>query len=191
MPLSSLTLALLLFQAPGDGWAMVQGTREVKKLYWELFETTEIWIRLIPEDPDGKPPLVNLIFQAFFPGRAERDPYTGLPRDPKGPPARIVVQAQPLPLTVIRELSLRLVIDGRRIDLTGPTSRYRNLPCLVANGDCAPNAVEAELEPSALRSLIAATSVRGEALGFPIKLTDADRTALAEFATRIGLPPGK
>jgi hypothetical protein len=191
MPLGSLTLALRLFQAPGDGWAMVQGTREVKKLYWELFETTEVWIRLIPEDPDGKPPLVNLIFQAFFPGRAERDPYTGLPRDPKGPPARIVVQAQPLPLTLIRELSLRLVIDGRRIDLTGPTSRYRNLPCLVASEDCVPNAVEAELEPSTLRSLIAATSVRGEALGFPIKLTDADGAVLAEFATRIGVPPGK
>jgi hypothetical protein len=191
MPLGSLTLALLLFQAPGNGWAMVQGTREVKKLYWDLFETTEMWTRLIPEDPDGKPPLASLIFQAFFPGRAERDPYTGLPRDPKGPPARIVVQAQPLPLTVIRELSLRLVIDGRRIDLTGPTSRYRNLPCLVATEDCVPNAVEAELEPSTLRSLIAATSVSGEALGFPIKLADADRAALAEFATRIGVPPDK
>jgi len=192
MPLSSLTLAPLLFQAPGDGWAMVQGNREVKKLYWELFETTEIWTRLIPEDPDGKPPLVSLIFQAFFPGRAERDPYNkGLPRDPKGPPARIVVQAQPLPLTVIRELSLRLVVDGRSIDLTGPTSRYHNLPCLVASEDCVPNAVESELEPSTLRSLIAATSVSGEALGFPIKLADADRAALADFATRIGVPPDK
>ena len=190
MPLGSLTLALLLFQGPGNGWAMQPGTREVKRLYWELFETTEVWLRLIPEDPDGKPPLVNLVFQAFFPGRAERDPYTGLPREPKGPPARIVLQAQPLPLTMIRELTLRLVIDGKTIDLTAPASHYRLLGCLGASDDCAQNAVEADLEPSTLRSLVAATTVRGEALGFPIKLTDADRAALAEFATRIGVSEG-
>lgn len=190
MPLCSLTLALLLLQGPGNGWAMVPGTREVKRLYWELSETTEVWLRLIPEDPDGKPPLVNLIFQAFFPGRAERDPYTGLPREPKGPPARIVLRAQPLPLTMIRELTLRLVIDGKTMDLTGPASHYRLLPCLGASDDCAQNAVEADLEPSTLRSLAAATTVRGEALGFPIKLTDADRAPLAEFATRIGVSEG-
>jgi hypothetical protein len=79
-----------------------------------MFQTTEIWLRLIPEHSEGKPPLVNLIFKAFFPGRAERDPYTGLPREPKGPPARLVLVAQPLPLTVIRELSLRLVATARR-----------------------------------------------------------------------------
>jgi hypothetical protein len=77
--LGSLPLALLLLQAPGDGWALVQDTRQVKRLYWDLFQTTEVWLRLIPEDPDGKPPLVNLIFQAFFPGRADwssrRCPY--------------------------------------------------------------------------------------------------------------------
>jgi hypothetical protein len=186
--LGSLPLALLLFQGPGDGWALVPGTREVKRLYWDLFQTTEVWVRLVPENPDGKPPLVSLVFQAFFPGRAERDPYSGLPREPKGPPARLVVQAQPLPLTVIRDLSLRLFVDGKTVELTGPASRYRSLPCLVASDDCSPNAVEAELEPSLFRSLITARTVGGEALGFPVKLAEADRQAMAEFATRIGLP---
>jgi hypothetical protein len=187
--LGSLPLVLLLCQGPGDGWVVAQGpTREVKRLYWDLFQTTEVWVRLVPEDPNGKPPLLNLVFQAFFPGRAERDPYSGLPRQPKGPPARLVLQAQPFPLTMIRELSLRLVIDGKTVELTGPASRYRNLPCLVATEDCSPNAVEAELEPTILRSLIAARAVGGQALGFPIKLTEADRLALTEFATRIDLP---
>ena len=90
MMLSSLLVGLLLVQGSGDGWALVHDTRQVKRLYYDLFQTTEIWVRLIPEDSEGKPPLVNLIFQAFFPGRAERDPYTGLPREPKGPPARLV-----------------------------------------------------------------------------------------------------
>lgn len=188
MALWSLSLAVLLLQGPGDGWAFVQTPpRELKSVYWELFQTTEVWLHLIPEDPDGKPPLVNLVFQAFFPGRAERNPYSGLLREPKGPPARLVLKAQPLPLTIVRELSLRLVIDGRTVDLAGPDNRYRNLPCLVATEGCTPYAVEAELEPSILRSLITARAVRGEVLGFPIELTEADQLAVAEFAKRIGL----
>jgi hypothetical protein len=188
LALYSLSLLIVLLQAPGDGWALVHApAREVRRLYWELAQMTEVWVRLIPEDPDGKPPLVNLVFQAYYPGRAGRDPYTGLPQEPKGPPARLAVRAEPLPLTVIRELSLRLVIDGKRFDLTGPGSRYRNLPCLVSSEDCVPNAVEAELDPSILRSLIAAKTVQGQALGFPVTLTGPDLLALTEFASRIGL----
>jgi hypothetical protein len=188
LALCSSAVVLLLLQAPGDGSALVPlPLREVKRLYWDLFQTTEIWLRLIPENPEGKPPLVSLVFQAFFPGRAERDPYSGLPREPKGPPARLALRAQPLPLTLIRELSLRLVIDGKRVELTGPASRYRNLPCLVATDDCTPNAVEAELQPSILRALIMARTVRAEALGFPVELTGADQVALTDFVTRIGL----
>ena len=86
MALSSVLLGVLLFQGPGDGWANVPDARQVKRLYWDLFKTTEIWVRLIPETPGGKPPLVNLIFQAFYPGVPARDPYTGQPREPKGPP---------------------------------------------------------------------------------------------------------
>jgi hypothetical protein len=182
-----LPLAALLFQAPGDGWAIVQAPpREVKRLYWDLFQTTEIWLRLIPENPDGKPPLVSLIFQAFFPGRAERNPYSGLPQWPKRAPARLALRAQPLPRTVIRELSLRLQIDGDTFDLTTP-GRYTNRPCFVATEDCSPNAVEAELEPSILRSLISARTAGGQALGFQVRLTGADQAALADFAARIGI----
>src|SRR2546422_1862801 len=111
MALSSLLLGILLFQGPGDGWVLVPGTRQVRRLYWDLFQTTEVWLSLIPEDPAGKPPLVSFIFQAFFPGPAERDPYSGLPREPKGPPARLVLRAPALPLTVISQLTLRLERD--------------------------------------------------------------------------------
>ncbi len=54
-----------------SGWAFTQAQpREVGRLYWELVPETEIWVRLIPEDPDGRAPLVNLVFRAFYPGRA-------------------------------------------------------------------------------------------------------------------------
>ena len=171
-----------------SGWATTQAQpREVRMTYWELVPQIEIWVRLIPENEDGSPPLVNLVFHAFYPGRAERDPYSGRPRWPTGAPARLTVSAEPLPLTLIRELSLQLEIDGKTIDLTGPNARYRNLPCLIATDDCAPNAVEAELEPSILRALLAANSVRGKALGFPIRLVAADQAAVRAFAARVGL----
>jgi hypothetical protein len=160
---------------------------DVRRIYWELVPETEVWVRLIPEDPEGRPPLVNLVFHAFYPGRADRDVYSGLPQWPRGAPARLTVSAEPLPLTVIRELSLRLVIDGETFDLTGPNSRYRNLPCLVASSDCTPNAIEAELSPSLLRSVATARSVGGQALGFPITLVAADQLAVSGFLVRAGL----
>ncbi len=184
----ALSLMLLLLQVPGDGWAIQSSpAREIRRLYWEIFQTTEIWVRIVPEHPDSRSPLVGLIFQAFFPGPAKRNPYSGLPEEPQGPPSRLVLEAQPLPLTVIRELSLRLDVDGKTLDLTAPGSNYRNLPCLVATDNCVPNAVEIELEPGVLRSLITARSARGEALGFPIRLAEADQAALGRFAARIGL----
>ena len=176
-------------QAPDRGWG-VTGVmpREVSRIYWDLLRTTEVLVRVIPVGPDGKPLRVDLVFQAFFPGRETRDWSTGRPQWPKGRPGRLAVTAQAFPMTfVIPELSLRLVIDGTSIDLTAPGSRYRNIPCLITTEDCAPNGVEADLEPSVLASLIAARSVQGQALGFPFELAKADTEVLGEFAARIGL----
>lgn len=184
-----LAVPIVIAALPQSAWALTQAPpREVRRLYWELVPETEIWVRLIPEDAQGKPPLVNLVFHAFYPGRAERDPYTGLPQWPKGPPARLTVSAEPLPQVVIRDLSLRLAIDGRTVDLTGPNSHYRNLPCAVPDSECSSNAVEADMEPSLLRSVVTARSVGGDALGFPIKLVAADQLALTEFVAKTGLP---
>ena len=156
--------------------------------YWELVPEIEIWVRLIPEHADGSPPLVNLVFHAFYPGRAKRDPYSGRPQWPTGPPARLTVSAEPLPRTVIRELSLQLEVDGRTIDLTGPGSRYRNLPCFIASEDCVPNGVEARFGPVVIvRSRAAAKSVGGRALGFPVRLVAADQAAITAFAAKVGL----
>jgi hypothetical protein len=184
MALTSLALIVLCLQTPVHGWGIAQvPPGEVKRIYWELLQTTEVLVRLVPADPDGKPVRVDLVFQAFFPGRPER--IGAAMQWPKGRPARLTVAAQAFPATfVIPELSLRLVMDGATVDLTGAAGRYRHLlPC----PDCTPNGVEADLEPAMLQSLITARSVEGQALGFPIRLTPADQTVLADFAARIGL----
>ena len=177
-------LAALLTQS---GWALAGAKpREVGRTYWELIPEMEVWLRLVPEDAEGKPTLVNLVFHAFFPGRAKREPYSLLPQWPKGEPARLTLSAEPPTLTMIRELILRLVIDDRTIDLTAP-GKYRTLPCLVATDDCWPNAVEAELDAAVLRSLASAKSVTGVALGFPIRLAGADQDAIRAFAAKAGI----
>jgi hypothetical protein len=179
---------LLLPQGPGSGWAMVDAPpRNVRRLYWELQETTEVWVRLTPRNADDGEPLVNLVFQAFFPGRAARDPYTALPQWPAGVPARMVIRAEPLPLTVIRALSPRLVLDGHSFNLAEPSSRFSILPCGAGSEDCTPNTVEAGLDASLLRALTVARTVEGDVLGFPIQLDAADQRALAEFAARAGV----
>jgi hypothetical protein len=188
----ALSSLIPLAQAPSAGWVMAPAPpREVRRLYWELQETTEVWMRLTPGDPNGAPPLLSLVFQAFFPGRARRDPYTAVPQWPTGSPARMVVRVEPFPLTAIRALSLQLTLDGHAFNLTGPGSRYTILPCGAGGCDgCAPNIVEAELDPALLRALIVARTVAGEALGFPIQLTSADQRALGEFAERAGVRTG-
>lgn len=179
MSISALLLAALL-QAPGDGWAFVHDTGKVKTLYWELFDTTEVWLRLIPHGASGEAPLQNLIFQAFFPGK-----------QPKGRPARLVVRALPLPLTIVREPMLRFSVDGKALDLTADPSRFRYLYPVCSSEDfwCPANGVEAELDPVLLGSMLIARSVVGEGLGFPFRLTAEDQRLLYEFAGRAGLGP--
>ena len=186
MTLIGIPLSLfLLLQSPGAGWVMAPTPpREVRRLYWELQETTEVWVRLTPGDPNAAPPLLSLVFQAFFPGRAQREAYSLLPQWPKGAPARLVVRVEPFPLTTVRDLTLRLELDGYSFDLTSPGSRYAMLSC---GDDCAPNAIEVDLDPTLLRALVAARTIRGEALGFPIQLTAADQRALGDFADRTGI----
>lgn len=172
--------------------SQVQGApREVRRIYWELLKTSEVLVQLIPEVPDGKRPLVSLTFRADFPGAAKRNPYDGLPEWPAGPPARVTLTAEPLPMVLIKELALRLEIDGRAVNLTPPGGRYRNIPCLVTSADCAPYGVEAEIDPALLRTLVEARTVEGLALGFPVRLTKNDLAAVGEFASRVSLAPGR
>ena len=80
----------------------------------------------------------------------------------------------------------RLAIDDRTIDLTGPGSNYRTLPCLPLDG-CTPSAVEADVDAAVVHALAGAKSVSGVALGFPIRLIAADQDAIRTFAAKAGV----
>jgi hypothetical protein len=178
----ALGLVLLLLQAPGDGWALAQvPPREVKTLYWDLFGTTETWVSIIPVDPAGGPPLVRLVFQAFFAGK-----------EAKGVPSRLVLRALALPMTIVREYTLRLVVDGQNIDLASSCvspGGGAGPPCQllypVCDEGCSANGVAVDLQPELLRQLAGAHSVTGTALGFSTLLTSEDRAAISRFAGAI------
>jgi hypothetical protein len=168
-----LGVMLLLWQAPGDGWGMVDSRpREVKRLYWDLFQTTEVWVTLSPVTADtvAGP---RFAFQAFFPGR-----------EVKGRPQRVQVKA--LAGVVAIDLSLRVTIDGMTTDLTGPDGNSFLLypPC---SEGCSANGVAAELKPELLRSMAVAANVGIVAFGSTFQLSPEDRGALGEFAKQIGL----
>jgi hypothetical protein len=77
MALSSLLLGVVLFQGPGDAWALVPDARQVKRLYWELFQTTEIWMRLIPGIPRESRRWCASSSRPSFPGGRRRIPSRG------------------------------------------------------------------------------------------------------------------
>ena len=177
-----LPLMLLLLQAPGDGWALAQvAPRQVKTLYWELFDTSETWVSLIPSGPAEEPPLVRLAFQAFWPGK-----------DTAKAPTRLVLRALGLPLTVVTQYSLEFVLDGTALDLgsactaPGATGPPCQLLYPVGEGSSA-NGVAVELTATVLERLVAAQTVRATALGFPVVLSPEDRAALARFVGAIHL----
>jgi hypothetical protein len=188
----ALLMALLLLQGPGEGWNLVQAPpREVKRVYWDLFETTEVFVLLFPEGPQGEPQRVNLVFQAFFSGRAKRDPYTGLPQWPKGDPERLLMRVQPFPLTVVDELSLRLVVDDEAFDVGASCAGFHAgqrcqllFPC---SDGCYANGMSVEVEPELLQRLAEARVVTGTALGFPILLSADDVAAVGKFTEAIHL----
>ena len=172
LPLLSV-VTLLLSQAPGDGWGMVDSRpREVKKLYWDLFQTTEVWVTLSPVTANtvAGP---RFAFQAFFPGR-----------EVKGKPQRIQMKA--LAGLVATDLSLRVTINGKTTDLTGPDGSSFLLypPC---SEGCSANGVAADLKPELLRAMVDAAQLGIVAFGSTFQLSSEDRAALGEFAKQIGL----
>lgn len=170
-PLGVVTL--LLSQVPGDGWGMVDSRpREVRRLYWDLFQTTEVWVTLSPVTADtvAGP---RFAFQAFFPGR-----------EVKGRPQRIQVKA--LVGAATTDLSLRVTVDGKTRDLTGPDGASSLLYPPSCEG-CSANGVVADLRPEILRAMVDAANVEVMALGSTFQLSSPDRAALVEFAKQIGL----
>ena len=187
----SMLLALFLLQGPGEGWNLAQSPpREVRRVYWDLFETTEVWVLIHPENPKGEPQPVHMVFQAFYSGQAKRDRSSGRPTAPADEPAtKLALRVQAFPLTFAYELSLTLLVDDESFDLGAPCASPGGAgppACLLLyQGEGAANGLSVELQPELLRRLGNASVVTGTALGFPIVLSSDDLRAVGQFAEAV------
>ena len=187
MNLYAFPLLLLLLQVPTQASnPQLTPPRQIGRFYSETMKETRIWIRIVPECPGYESPMVELIFEAYFSGPAKKT-YSGRLKDPKGPPERVTLRALPWPRTVIRKLSLQINIDGNVFDLMALGMKYKTIALCRPDQNCSDTAVESELGPQTLRSLVSASTVGGEVLGFPVRFTQADQAALSEFAKRLSL----
>jgi hypothetical protein len=176
-------------QAPGDGINLAPSApREIKTLYWELFNQTEIWVRLSPEGKDNKPAPVSLIFYITFPGK-----------EPQSEPEQITVRAQADPRFVASKFSLKLIPrPGAPLDLVGPLGTvknsigtdfqyYPNCP----GGGCAMTGIISYLPWKTFVQIAQSESLTAEALGMEVSLQKSDLDALRAFAKKIIPGDGK
>ena len=163
LPVVALVLTATAVQAlppPGDG--------DIRALYWELRNETEVWVTLEPKSPDAKPApqAMTLTFTRRFAGKW-----------PDNQPPRFEVRADAGFLWAPKN-ELWIAVDGdETIDfashnpfglITGVVSTY----------------VAAEIPIATLARIGKASRVSGNALGFEFTLTASQRQAVRDFLER-------
>ena len=170
-------------QGPGDGFNLAPSApREIKTLYWELFKTSEIWVRLSPEGKDNKPAPVSLIFYITFSGK-----------EPSSEPTQIGVRAQADPGFVASKFSLKLLPQpGAPLDLVGPPGTVKNFIGTdfqyyphCPGGGCAVTGVISYLPWKIFLRIARSESLTAEALGIEVSFQKGDLDALRTFAKKI------
>jgi len=168
--------AMPTVQGPGEGYNLVPSSpREIKTLYWELYQTTEIWVRIIPERENRKPAPVSLIFSVTFPGKKQPDV-----------PTQINIRAQADPLFVASKFSLKLVPQpGKLLDLAAPGTNFQYIPYHPTGETYAVTGVISIVPWEVFSQIVQAKSIAGEVLGIEVLLQNADLDALRAFAKRM------
>lgn len=162
-------------QAPGSGWILVRSPeRAVKTLYWQLFDETEVWTRVIPVGATGSKLPVTFVISATTKGKL----FTVAP-------SYVTLLAQPDPRAYLPYDSLSFVVIteiGHHFDFVrdGTASRL-NADC----DSCASTAIIARLNSGVFRSLSTSRILSGNVLGLKFLLGPDDTAALAEFARQV------
>ena len=152
-----LVFPLQLLPPPKDG--------EVRVVYWELRNESEVWLTLEPTSADGRPAPM-LTFTHTFPGK--------LP----GPPAK---QIEVRAFGWAPSAELRFEIDDKeRIELSPPGG--------ILTSGTPSDYVRATIGIDILRQLARARRITGRALGLNFELRDSQRKAIAAFTDRVGHP---
>ncbi len=159
---------------------------EIRSQYFEVSNSTQIWIRLKPQDGTGKVAPINLIFTATFPGKK-----------PDHMPSEIEIRAQVDPLFIAPKFTLVLTPHpGRPLDLMGPLGASKNsigtsfhyLPNCPGGG-CAITAVVSYLPWDMFLQIAQSESLKGDVLGVDVTFHQSDLEALRAFAKKL-VPTG-
>jgi hypothetical protein len=155
---------------------------EVKTLFWELYNHTEVCVNLVPDPgPSGPSPFV-LTFS-----------FTHTGRQMTAPPATVLLRAQLPPNYVVLSPSLDVVLDAtEHFDLTTPGQPYRlTYPpqCTMAETGCGFTGIEVPLTPETFRRWARARAIAGKAFGIAFSLPPEARESLGRFAERVFAAP--
>jgi hypothetical protein len=160
---SCLVLALIsagqALPPPRDG--------EIRVLYWELQNETEVWLTLEPKSPDGKPGPGILTFTYRFKGKR-----------PKAPPSQIEARAYAGFLWAPK-VALWFVLDDReKIDLIPPGT-------FTLSSGSVSDYLYATVPITLMNRIAHAKRVTGNALGFDFELTESQIQAIRAFMERV------
>ena len=165
--ISALMLATAVAFAPAPPWQLLPPPKdgEIRVVFWELRNESQVWLTLEPKTADGgSAPL--LTFTHTFSGR--------LP----GPPAK---QVEVRAFGWAPSAELRFVLDDReRIELSAPDG--------ILTSGTPLDYVRATLPVETLRQLARARRISGRALGVSFELSDSQRRAITSFVQRVSKP---
>ena len=164
-----LTLVLATVAAFGSGRTAqllpAAGDGDIRAVYWELQNQTDVWLTLEPRDAGGaRAPLLTFTYR--FAGKR-----------PEGPPTHIDVRAYAPPLWAGRA-TLWFLLDGReKIDLgSSPGGLIGGVP-----SDYLLQTIPIEM----FKRFASAKRISGEALGSDFELTESQRLAVRAFLEQV------
>jgi hypothetical protein len=166
-------------QAPGTGWATVPTPeRVVKTLYWQVFNETEVWTRVVPTGPSRQPIPVSMIVSVVLPGKLT------LPLRRPQTPSQIMLLAQPSPLAVLPSTSATFQLttdDGRELNLLGAAKVF------AACDGCSSQAIQVLLDTASFAEIASSGSIRCDVLGLTGQLSLSDTDAIRAVGRAVGL----
>lgn len=168
---------------PGSGWMVVSSQeRELKILYWDLFDKTEVWTSVVPRTTsNGQRIPVRLIFSATLNGKAPT--LADSARLPIATDITVLAQSDPRAVLPARSYSLSLrTSDGRFFDLIKGGLATTVMPTCEA---CAAQAIAGRVGRQMFLAWAGSERIVADVLGFIGELDDADTKALADLARQL------
>jgi hypothetical protein len=142
---------------------------EIRALYRELQNQTEIWLTIEPRSSEGTPAPAGMIltFSSRFAGKK-----------PKAPPENVYVRAYAGMMWAPRVEFWLLLDDRDRIDLVPPGT-------FALETGSVSDYLSATMNVRPFAAITKAERISGNALGFEFETTEAQREALRLFMERI------